>query len=499
MSAERQPLTPESFISHMRAILPQDKPPSNIGDLKINPDKIRLVLFDTPAQNFNNDPNRGEPRVNRRAAIGLYSLAAMVDNKFGTGSALVIDMDSSRLTPLDAAALTANISRLAKQAVTVGINMFDPNYYLSFATASALLQIPHDVNLLLVGGRGFTLTDANFLKMLPESDTAVYGFKGEAEEAMVKILKGDLEDVALVTKNNTNATPAVLPVSKLQSYPPPNAPPHEATDGGGHLYHAVNASRSCVYHRCNFCASSYEYPYRGYPLTWLTKLIGNLTPDTNGISYFAFNDDNALGTIKRAQDIFNMMEQFHLQGKKYVWRFLNRGDMLLKLDQLGILQKARELGVEEIAIGVESADDDILRLMNKGESHAVVDEAIEVVIKSGIKVKAFTMIGYLGETREQMEKTIRWLYNKSMKHHNMFRHSLFVVAPYEGTPLQRGLLESGFSWADLRMYTQAVALEDPNLIKFVDKHGIQISSLPLKTLINMAKEHNYQLDRIQKT
>ena len=155
-------------------------------------------------------------------------------------------------------------------------------------------------------------------------------------------------------------------MSKLKNYPYPDTPPHEATEGEGHLYYAINASRSCTYHKCGFCASSYDYPFRGYPTSWIENQLNRIPSDTNGVNYFAFNDDNALGTTKRALDVISMMEKLRSEGKKYIWRFLGRGDVLLQLASLGLLKKARELGVEEIAVGVESADNEILQLMNKG-------------------------------------------------------------------------------------------------------------------------------------
>ncbi len=491
----------EDFL-RIRSLIPSGNDSNEIPLLDLpefDQEKIKLVLIDTPAKDFSNDPKRGEARTNRRAAIGLHSISTVVNKELGKGSAIVIDMDARRYTPFDIAKAIRQISKLSKTELTVGLNMFDPNYYLAQLTAIELLKQNNYINSLLIGGRGFTLTNRVFLDSLPESPIPIFGIKGEAEQLVTGLLQGTL-DTSLLEQPRTqiNMLPIVLPMAILKEYPTPTIPPHEATEGNGHLYHAVNASRSCTYHECEFCASSHDYPYRGYPISWIEDEVSKIPEDEDGIRYFAFNDDNALGTIKRARNVIDMMERLHAKGMKYIWRFLGRGDTLLELDRLGLLRKAHALGLEEIAVGVESADNDILTAMKKGESHETINAAVEAIIRNNIRVKAFTMIGYRGETLGQMEKTIKWLYEKSRTHKGLFRHSLFAVAPYEGTPLHNKLIEDGFSWADLRLYTQAVALENSSLIEIISQREIKFSDLSLPELIELVNQTNEELEMIQK-
>ena len=288
----------EDFI-RIRGLIPSGDSSNETSSLTLpefDEKRIRLVLIDTPAQDFSKNPRRGSPRTNRRAAIGLHSISTVVNHELGEGTSIVIDMDSQRYAPFDVAQVIKHIGEKSKTQLIVGINMFDPNYYLAQLTAIELLKLNTTIESLLIGGRGFTLTNNVFLDTLPESQVSIFGVKGEAEQIITNILRGNF-DLSLLEqpKKQISMLPVVLPMAILKEYPTPIIPPHEATEGNGHLYHAVNASRSCTYHKCKFCASSYDYPYRGYPLSWVEAELSKIPEDKNGIKYFAFNDDNALG------------------------------------------------------------------------------------------------------------------------------------------------------------------------------------------------------------
>ena len=90
---ERGPIKTSDIFLMMHDLLQIDRSKEVELDLEINFEKVRLILLDTPPKDFSDDPNRGVRRNNRRAAIGLFGLAAVINQKFGENSTVVIDMD----------------------------------------------------------------------------------------------------------------------------------------------------------------------------------------------------------------------------------------------------------------------------------------------------------------------------------------------------------------------------------------------------------------------
>ena len=73
-----------------------------------------------------------------------------------------------------------------------------------------------------------------------------------------------------------------------------------------------------------------------------------------------------------------------------------------------MLQKMKELGLQSVAIGVESADETILKNIKKGESLSQIENAIKTCISLDINVLLFFIIGLPGETKESVEKSFEF-------------------------------------------------------------------------------------------
>src|ERR1041385_5559309 len=81
-------------------------------------------------------------------------------------------------------------------------------------------------------------------------------------------------------------------------------------------------------------------------------------------------------------------------------------------------------------------------------------------------------------------ETISYLLRRASQGH---RWSLFVKAPYAGTDDHRQLLQAGWTYWDLQLYTEA-ASRGGALIEEVDKAGIQLASLKLGELYKIVEE-----------
>ena len=113
------------------------------------------------------------------------------------------------------------------------------------------------------------------------------------------------------------------------------------------------------------------------------------------------------------------------------------GVRLEKLDET-ILMHMKAAGWEYVAIAPESGSESTLRKMNKRISLEQVVTQVDLVRKFGFKVFAFFIVGYPGETTEDVMKTIDFACGLPF---DQITFSPFNPLP--GTPVYEALLKSG--------------------------------------------------------
>jgi anaerobic magnesium-protoporphyrin IX monomethyl ester cyclase len=88
---------------------------------------------------------------------------------------------------------------------------------------------------------------------------------------------------------------------------------------------------------------------------------------------------------------------------KFKYKIQSRVDLLLQEDTISALA---ESGADTVWIGAESGSQKILDAMDKGTTVEQIYRATELLKEKGIKPAFFLQFGYLGETKEDIEKTI---------------------------------------------------------------------------------------------
>jgi anaerobic magnesium-protoporphyrin IX monomethyl ester cyclase len=169
-----------------------------------------------------------------------------------------------------------------------------------------------------------------------------------------------------------------------------------------HGYYSMNlvTTRGCPFH-CNWCAKpiwGQRYNVRSAEnvvaeMVWLKE---NFAPDQ-----IWFMDD-----IMGIQD--RWIEQFAdlLDAAKLHMPFksLNRVDLLLRGRTIPALARA---GAKIVWVGAESGSQKILDAMEKGTKVEQIYEATRQLHAQGVKVAFFLQFGYPGETREDIELTLK--------------------------------------------------------------------------------------------
>ena len=166
----------------------------------------------------------------------------------------------------------------------------------------------------------------------------------------------------------------------------------------------IATTRGCPF-KCNWCAKPiYGNRYNSHSPEYIVGHI-KLLQEKFGVERFWMCDD--IFGLKP-----NWVQQFRdeLQKQKVSIRYYiqSRVDLLLKADTIDALA---ESGLEEVWVGAESGSQKILDAMDKGTKVEQIYEATELLRKKGVRVAFFIQFGYLGETKEDVAKTISMIKN----------------------------------------------------------------------------------------
>ncbi len=168
----------------------------------------------------------------------------------------------------------------------------------------------------------------------------------------------------------------------------------------GYYSMALAASRGCPYH-CNWCAKpiwGQRYNVRSPEsvvdeIAWLKATYA---PD-----HLSFVDD-ILGLKPGWIQRFAALVE--ASGTRTPFKSLCRADLLLRDDTVEALRRA---GARTVWIGAESGSQKILDAMDKGTRVEQNVEAARRLRRAGISVGFFLQFGYPGETRADIDATLR--------------------------------------------------------------------------------------------
>jgi magnesium-protoporphyrin IX monomethyl ester (oxidative) cyclase len=208
-------------------------------------------------------------------------------------------------------------------------------------------------------------------------------------------------------------------------------------------YTIVITSRGCPYN-CVFCSNCIVWGKQ-----WRPRSPKNVVDEleqiikTFGIEQVDFSDDNMTLDRQRMVEICDLIVQ---RGLRFDW-FTPNGIRADSLDE-ALLHKMKAAGCKKIRIAPESGVQRIVNdVIKKDQDLKAVEQAVVLCKKVGIKVGCFFVIGLIGETKADIEKTIEFAYKLRTLGADTFIFSiampLYGTAFYEQAKMG-GFLREGF-------------------------------------------------------
>ncbi len=315
----------------------------------------------------------------------------------------------------------------------IGIQVYTGTF-ISAGNVAAIAREVDPVVKIIAGGTHPTLDPAGTIK----SGVYDYVVRGEGEQVMLDIANNAdprgiksltfIDSDGKVVNNDHNGF-----IEDLDSLPFPMRdgfyPAKGKVDVG-----AVITSRGCPF-ECTYCAS---------PRIWERKVryrsVDNVLAEleymvkARGVELVRFQDDTF--TLNKARTM-EILDKMMTKGLNVKWLCDTRIDVL----DAEMLRMMKRSGCVRLKTGVESGSDKILKKIKKGISVDQVKKTVKLIKNTGIPLTAYFMIGFPGETDEDIRKTIG-LADEINADYN----SLSIVAPYFGTQVYKDLIDSGFDF-----------------------------------------------------
>lgn len=183
----------------------------------------------------------------------------------------------------------------------------------------------------------------------------------------------------------------------------------------------ILTTRGCPY-RCTFCASPKRCA-RKIRLRTPQNVIEEIRYLTEhfGVKEIHFEDDNLTFKQDHAREICNLIIKSRI---KISWSAPN-GIRADKINE-GLAELMAKSGCYCLAYGIESADPKILQNIKKDIKLSVVEKAIKIADSKGILCVGYFILGLPGETKETMERSIRFAKDSGL---SRAQFAIFDVLP----------------------------------------------------------------------
>lgn len=192
----------------------------------------------------------------------------------------------------------------------------------------------------------------------------------------------------------------------------------------------ILSGRGCPF-RCNFCYRM-DKGFRPRSAKSIIEEIRMIKEKYN-IKYIAFSDELLMSSRERAIELSQAFIDAELNIK---WDCCGR----LNYADIDVLEKMKEAGCVFINYGIESLDNNTLKVMNKALNKEMIIKGVENTLKVGISPGLNIIYGNIDEPLSAIDEAVEFLLKYD--DHSQLR-TIRPVTPYPGTELFNYAIEKG--------------------------------------------------------
>jgi radical SAM superfamily enzyme YgiQ (UPF0313 family) len=297
--------------------------------------------------------------------------------------------------------------------------------------------------IAIVGGGMITSDPENAMKALEIAD---YGIIGEGEHTVPELI------IALTENQDMSAVPGLIylengmyhktiPRTEIQYLDTIPFPDYlgfaydkylekygEIENGIKYTPVAIVGGRSCKYN-CTFCFHPTGSKYRQRSLDSIFAEIDFLTSHFI-INYIALREELFASDNERVLEFCRRIQNYD-----FTWSIQLRVDCVNQT----IVDALKASNCRYIFLGIESADNRILKDMRKHITIEQVEYALDMTIGAGLDTRSTIIVGDEFETQESAYRTLHW-WQKNKRYSSI---SLDMIIAFPGSTLYKNACKNG--------------------------------------------------------
>lgn len=364
----------------------------------------------------------------------------------------------------------------------VGLGGLSGEYSDIFRVVSYVRKIAPNV-IIQVGGGIMTADPMVTMQAMPDVD---FGIIGEGEQTSVELIDAIARKIDVTSvngiiyrdENGFRITNRRVEIDDLDTLPLPDYEgfnyaeylrlnPDLSDEGKKYSQVSVIGGRSCKYN-CTFCFHPSGSKYRQRSLDSIFSEIDYLIKNYD-ISYIALREELFATDNERVRQFCERVRVYDFD-----WSIQLRIDSINQ-ELVDLLKNTR---CRYLFVGVESADDRVLKSMRKGITLTQIEHALDMLRDAGLNSRSGVIFGDTVESFETAMFTLDWF----KKNYTKYRMFVDMIIAFPGSVLYRRACDSGVI---------------PNPVEFL-KDGCpivnvsQMNDTEFATLVTTIEKMNYR-------
>lgn len=413
--------------------------------------------------------------------LGLASIAAYARTQF----------QNLEFQVLDTRVATRNETRqfFQKPFDLIGITVFSPVYF-EVKKIFKIIKEKHPNTKICLGGPYVTTIQEDIFNETP-ADFAIYGEGEITFSELISYIKNEktIDSInGLIYMDSSHKiikNPDREQIKDLDTLP---IPAYDLFPMNRYPLHRMVTSRGCPY-KCAWCNSSSIWG-KGTRMMSAPKMVSEVEYVLKhyGKKIFVFGDNSFNADFNRVEAFCDLLMERKLD---ILWSVSFRADKVTP----ELASKLKKAGCYNVSIGIESANNEILKKIGKGTTIEKIAEGIHILKEAGIEMMSQYVIGSPYETLETVKESIAFAKSSGCEFTNFY-----TVLPFKGTPQWDYVQEHGTLFTpDIHQFHSIeprIVFETPEFpykdrleaIRLVKKEGFYSNQDKKNILFDLGKE-----------